>query len=164
METTANKDLKRGEELMNTYAIVSANKANLQASIKNEIDVYNKHLDEIETELLEIGKRQKKAFNGKGNLEFEKGYLHIKKSGVVLVNRIFDLADFHKSHPEFIKDIKGITGVPKIPVLLASLLKAGEIKKAVVDNVQRKELKQFGVSMKVVEDIEIKVNEPEKKI
>jgi tRNA-binding EMAP/Myf-like protein len=130
-KTTQQKDLKRGEELMTTLSQVLRNKEALMATIKNELDAYTKNAKEAEKELLEIGERNKDAFNADGNLVFDDGYIHTTNSTVVVTSKKFDVGIFHDAHPELMK----------------VELKTGEVKKAFLDKALRKELISLGVQV-----------------
>jgi hypothetical protein len=134
------KDLKLGESLMKELFQVQQNKNALMESIKNELDAYNTRIKNAEAALLEIGERNKDAFNTDGNLVFDHGYIHITTSAVIVTTKKFDVGIFQAAHPEMI-EVK---------------MKTGEIKKAFLDKDTRKELTTLGVqvdseqSMKVI--------------
>lgn len=141
-KSTVQKDLARAEELMRVFAQVQANKNALMATIKNELDIYAKHMKEAEAELLEIGARNRDEFNDDGNLVLEDGYIHIQNSAVVVTGKKFDVGVFSEAHPELI-DIN---------------LKKGEIKKAFQDKAFRKELKALGVDIDNEEKLQVIAN------
>jgi hypothetical protein len=133
-------DLKGAEELMRTYAQLIENKDKLMASIKNELDAYNKNAKEAEANLIAFGNQNKKLFDGKGNLVFEGGnYLHIANQGVASTIKKFDSTAFKKAYPNMIK----------------IELKKGEIKKGFLDENLRKALKKLGVRFGIVKVVEV---------
>lgn len=137
--TATQKDLKRAEELMTIYAQCFENKRALQASIANEMKAYDENMKAAEAELLEIGARNRAAFDEKGNLCFERGYLHIATNTVVEKTRKFDLTAFALQLPDLI-DVK---------------LKLAPIKKMWLDKSGQKELRQLGVQIDTQEEIQV---------
>ena len=137
--TATQKDLKRAEALMTTYAQCLENKRALQASIANEMKAYDENMKAAEAELLEIGARNRAAFDEKGNLCFERGYLHIATNTVVEKTRKFDLTAFALQLPDLI-DVK---------------LKLAPIKKMWLDKSGQKELRQLGVQIDTQEEIQV---------
>ena len=140
-KTATQKDIQRAEDLMNIFAQSYANKKALQESIKNEVKAYDKNMEEAEKELLEIGKRNRVAFDKDGNLVLENGYLHIADKTVVLTGKNFDLTTFQEVHPGMV-DIK---------------FKVDLIKKAYKHRLLRKDLNKLGIELGTKEEMQVLV-------
>lgn len=139
--TTVKKDLKQAEELMKRYALLNRSRKDLLDTIMEELKGYEDEMAKTQKALIEIGERNKPAFNADGNLEFDEGYLHIAHNTVVNTKKKFDLAEFAEMKPDMV-DIK---------------LKVAPIKKAFLDKDQRKELTSLGVEVDTAEKVEVKL-------
>lgn len=142
VKSNPKKDLNRAAQLMRTLSQASENKKRLLEKIKNELDAYDKNIKEATAELVEIGTRNKKAFDEKGNLNFEQGYLHITNNVVVVTSKKFDLETFHEAHPE----------------LMNIELRKGDIRKAFQDKDFRKELISLGVQVDNEQGMQVILN------
>jgi len=138
---STSKDLKDAQILMTRYARLNKSRQDLLDSIMEQLRGYEGEMKETQKQLIEIGERNKAAFNNDGNLELNDGYLHIAKVTEVLTRKKFDLADFYKKHPDFV-DVT---------------LKVSPIKKAFLDKDQRKELTALGVDVTTSDKVEVKL-------
>lgn len=123
---------------MRTYAQSKQNKANLMATIANELKAYDENMKTAEAELIAIGEANKDAFT-EGNLDLEHGYLHIAEKAVVVQGRKFSWPDFLEQKAD----------------LVNLSFKTGELKKAFLDKEQRKELKALYVQIDTVQEMQV---------
>jgi hypothetical protein len=141
-KTTVQKDMHRAEELMRHYAQAQDNRKALLDTIKAELDAYNATMKQAEEELLAIGDRNRASFNEEGNLVFDHGYLHIAENAVIDLGRNFSLPVFANEYPEMV-DVK---------------LKLALVKKAFINEDERKNLTKLGVKLDTVQKMEVKVS------
>jgi len=137
------KDLAKGEELMNQYAAFQKKWRALTDSIKDELTEYSQKMDAIEKELLALGESKRHLFVD-DNLAFEAGYLHISNNAVVKTGKKFDLSTFKNAYPEMVDVEKA--------------LKLSPIKKAFLDADERKLIKALGVEIDTKETMKVIVN------
>lgn len=142
MNKQTKADMVRADLLMRHFTQAKENKLAAQARIEHELEACAKSMKEAEKELLEIGARNREAFNVDGNLEFETGYIHIANSAVVVLSKKFNLAEFSRDHPE----------------LIDAKLKLAPIKKLFQDAAARKELSAYGVSLDNETELQVLVN------
>ena len=138
---STSKDLKDAQILMTRYARLNKSRQDLLDSIMEQLTGYEKEMKETEKQLIQIGERNKAAFNNDDNLELNDGYLHIAKITEVLTGKKFNLTDFYHKHPDYV----GVT------------MKVAPIKKAFLDKDQRKELKSMGVDVSTKDKVEVKL-------
>jgi len=140
--STMPKQVKtRAEEAMRVYVQSAANKKKLMDSIANEMKAYEENMKNAQTELVAIGEANKGAFDSKGNLDLGAGYLHLASETVIVEKRKFDMLEFAKSFPDFVKITKLVA----------------PIKKAFLDRDQRKDVAAFGIDVDTVESVEVKI-------
>lgn len=136
------KDLAEAEVLMTRYARLNQSRKDLLDTIMDQLKGYENEMKETEKKLIEIGERNKPAFDGDGNLDLGDGYLHIARNAKVITGKKFDLAEFHAARPEMV-DVT---------------LKLNPIKKAFLDKEQRKELVALGVQIDTVDKVQVILN------
>jgi len=136
----------KAEQLMSTYAQLTENKEALLKTIENEIKAYDENMKSAEKELLAIGALHKDEFDGNGNLELGKGYLHIGNKTIIIIKRKFDLKVFGKKFPDMID--------------ITKMFKVAPIKKAFLDSDLRKEISKLGLSVGTEKDkMEVLIHE-----
>jgi hypothetical protein len=135
--------LAKAIELMRTYVQTYRNKERLRASIANELKAYDEGMKNAEEQLLEIGREHPSVFDKEGNYDLGDGYLHMTNSTVVVMGKKFDAKEFEAAFPDMID--------------ISKALKISPIKKAFLDQDQRKELKQYGINVTTEERLEVKV-------
>jgi hypothetical protein len=134
-------DLKRAAVLMQQYVQAVDNKARLESTIANEQAAYIRNIKEAYTELLEIGERNKNAFDKDGNLYFDKGYLHIAKQSVIVPKRKFNWLSFLQVKPDFAKIDFAVD----------------RIKKAFLNKDERNELQELGITVSTQKVVQVKI-------
>jgi hypothetical protein len=96
------KDLQRAEELMTLYAETKRKHVALTDTIKDELHHYAETMEQAETELLEIGERNKALFDN-DNLHLQDGYLHIAHNSVIETTQKFNWPDFLEQKGDLVK-------------------------------------------------------------
>jgi hypothetical protein len=132
------------DELMLKYVENFKMNEDLKTRIKTEQLVLKTNMTDAEVKLLKIANEYKIDFNDKGNFELGEGYLHISKSGNIVLSRKFDAKAFAKKFPTLI-DITKAFRLKPITDLLA-------------DKNRRKEIKALGVDVTKEEIIEVCVH------
>ena len=141
-KTKTQKDLERGERLMKAYADLVKEKEAIMAKLNEKLGPVTESLKEAEKELIEIGKRNRKAFNENKNLVFDHGYIHIADKTTVLYGKEFSWKRFVAKFPDY------VNLTPKIALL----------KKAFTDADARKPFEKMDIDLKQEEVFEVKVS------
>lgn len=162
--TKEQHDKKKAEELIVTYADLLEKQEAAFAKYFTECQPYKEELalklkpfeeefmktaeplkekiKEVETELVEIGKRnEKKLFGVDDNWRFENGYyLHLKSETQEKLGKEFDLAKFVRKFSQYV-DVK---------------YKIKELKKVFLDGKLSKPFKALHFDLKTIKTVEIK--------
>lgn len=124
---------------MKAYKELLEEKQALEAKHKEKISPLLENLAEAETELIEIGKRNRKAFDEKGNLVLDHGYIHIADKTTVIYGKDFSWKRFVARFPDH------INMSPKIALL----------KKAFTDADARKPFEKLDIDLKQEEVFQV---------
>jgi hypothetical protein len=133
------KDLQRAEQLMKAFKELQAEKEALEAKHKEKISPVLESLKEAEAELIDIGKRNRKAFDDKNNLVLDHGYIHIADKTTVIYGKEFSWKRFVSKFPDH------INMSPKIALL----------KKAFTDADARKPFEKLDIDLKQEEVFQV---------
>lgn len=137
-------ELKKANALMSKYAALIQQRKDLLDTIMEEMKGIEDGMKQAQLELIELGNEHKASFDSDGNLLLEDGYLHIAKVTEIVTTKKFALKTFAATMPDMIK----------------IEMKVAPIKKAFLDEQQRKELKLLGITIDTSDKMEVKANQP----
>lgn len=139
-------DIKRADQLMRSYAELKREKDSLTEQFNEGLAPTIASMKAAEIELIEIGKRNRKAFDEKGNLMFDDGYIHIAYVTAVQVGNAFSMTKFMKKFSEYVK----------IDFKIAPMTKAW------FDGDERNALMEHDLELKKNEEYQVKVSDKKK--
>lgn len=140
-QSAQQKDFKRGEKLMKAYAEFVKEQAELKAKHQEELAPVVASMKEAEKELLEIGARNKKAFDENGRLVFDHGYILKSHSTSIKAGSDFSWKKFFSKFPE----------------LVDFSFKTAKVKALFMDGDKRQALVDQDVDLKQVEELVVKI-------
>lgn len=133
--------LKKAKSDMKKYAKVMAEMATLKESIKSPLDKLSNKAKELTEELAVFGDAMRSKFDAKGRYDLGQGYLLIANNAKIETKEDFDIVEFSEDFPEMVE----------------MSLKLKPIKDAWLNDEEREQIQEAGVTLCTEKPIEVKL-------